>query len=51
MANNKHSIPVDLSFYMQLYGHDLKEFVEDKAELGYSISVQDGFNSVYLELQ
>ena len=50
MVVNKNKIPSDIIYPRQLYGHDLKAFIQEKSEAGYQLLVLGNFNSDHSEL-
>ena len=51
MAENATEIPEGITCPRQLYGHDLKKFINSKSEAGHQVIVLGDFNSNYVDLQ
>ena len=50
MAENKTKYPLDITCPRQLYGFDLKNFIQEKSNEGHQILIMGDFNSQYCEL-
>ena len=51
MAENRGTIPNNMTCFRQLFGHDLKEFIDEKSETGHELIVCGDFNSEYQDLK
>ena len=50
MAENKADFPNNISCPQQLFGYDLKQFIEENMGLGHNLLVCGDFNSDYTKL-